>query len=104
MKNLATLKKVLFVFVLATTVAFTSQAQKIAIVDVSAILNDMSEYKNAQSQLDDYKNVNSGQRESFSASVRNWSSPFRSAYLMLSKITQIRKAMTSSLIKAPPAG
>ncbi len=53
MKNLATLKKILFVFVLATTVAFTTQAQKIAIVDVSAILSNMDDYKKAQQQLDD---------------------------------------------------
>lgn len=35
------------------TVAFTTQAQKIAIVDVSALLDGMDDYKKAQRQLDD---------------------------------------------------
>jgi outer membrane protein len=53
MKNLSTLKKIMFVLFLATTIAFTSQAQKIAIVDVSSILDNMEDYKKAQRQLDD---------------------------------------------------
>ncbi len=45
-------KKLLFGFVLATMFAFTAGAQKIALVDVNKILDSMSEYKSAQTSLD----------------------------------------------------
>ncbi len=45
-------KKLIFVFVLATMFAFTSDAQKIAYVDVNKILNSMTDYKKAQDKID----------------------------------------------------
>lgn len=46
-------KKILLVFVLAATFAFTTDAQKIAYVDVNKILDNMNDYKKAQKKIDD---------------------------------------------------
>ena len=45
-------KKFLFVLAFATLFSFSSEAQKIASVDINKILEGMSEYQTAQSELD----------------------------------------------------
>ena len=45
-------KKLLLGFMLAGVFAFTADAQKIAMVDINKILNGMSDYKAAQTKLD----------------------------------------------------
>ncbi len=46
------MKKLLFLFVLQTLFMFNLDAQKIAVIDLNAVLEDMSSYKNAQAELD----------------------------------------------------
>ena len=46
-------KKLLFAFVLVSMFAFTTDAQKIAYVDINQILNSMDDYKSAQKKIDD---------------------------------------------------
>lgn len=45
-------KKFIFTFMLAGVLSFTMNAQRIAYVDVTGILDKIPEYKNAQKQLD----------------------------------------------------
>lgn len=47
------IRKSLFIILLAAVSSITSDAQKIAYVDVEKILNSMNEYKSAQKQIDD---------------------------------------------------
>ncbi len=46
-------KKASFILIVTMLCSFTVNAQKIAYVDVSKILNSMKEYKTAQKQIDD---------------------------------------------------
>jgi len=46
-------KKLLFVFTLTALFAFTTEAQKIAYVDVNKVLDSMDDYKLAQKKIDD---------------------------------------------------
>lgn len=46
-------KKFIFTFAFAALMAFTMTAQRIAYVDVAAVLDKVPEYKQAQKQLDD---------------------------------------------------
>ena len=45
-------RKILFVLAFATLFSFTSEAQKIASVDINKILEGLSEYQTAQTELD----------------------------------------------------
>jgi outer membrane protein len=46
------MKQILLIGIFITSFAFNSSAQRVAIVDVSSILENMSEYKTAQTELD----------------------------------------------------
>lgn len=46
-------KKLLFAFILTSLFAFTTDAQKIAYVDINKILNNLDDYKTAQKKIDD---------------------------------------------------
>jgi outer membrane protein len=47
------MKKILFAVICLVMISATAQAQKYAIIDTRYILDKMSDYKNAQKQLDD---------------------------------------------------
>ncbi|MFK8101368.1 MAG: OmpH family outer membrane protein [Saprospiraceae bacterium] len=46
-------KKILFVFAMTFLLASTTDAQRIAVVDINQIMESMDEYQSAQTQLDD---------------------------------------------------
>jgi len=46
------LKRILFAVIFISTLSFTTSAQRVAIIDVSDILENMDEYKSAQLELD----------------------------------------------------
>lgn len=46
------IKKLIFSLVMVAMVAISSNAQRIAVVDINALLADMPEYKSAQGELD----------------------------------------------------
>lgn len=45
-------KKLIYSLVFVATIAISSNAQRIAVVDINALLSEMPEYKSAQSELD----------------------------------------------------
>lgn len=51
-KAIKMIKKLLFASILSFLFTFTSNAQRIAVVDITAVLESMSKYKEAQSELD----------------------------------------------------